>query len=58
MKADAHKQVQYLRRGMEQFLVDEDKHIANGAPRLRGEQFPAAQSNNCCRWYELPQTAV
>ena len=30
MKADAHKQVQYLRRGMEQFLADEDKHIANG----------------------------
>ena len=39
MKADAHKQVQYLRHGMEQFLADEDKHIANGAPRLRGEQY-------------------
>ncbi|MFQ6744410.1 MAG: hypothetical protein ACLRFN_00310, partial [Alphaproteobacteria bacterium] len=39
MKADAHKQVQYLRHGMEQFLADEDKHIANGAPRLRGGWF-------------------
>ena len=39
MKADAYKHVQYLRHGMEQFLADEDKHIANGAPRLRGEQY-------------------
>ena len=39
MKQDASKQVQYLRNGLEQFLANEDKHIANGTPRLRGEQY-------------------
>lgn len=52
MKADAHKQVQYLRHGMEQFLADEDKHIANGAPRLRGEQyFVLGAHYGCCMGY-------
>ena len=40
MKADAHKQVQYLRHGMEQFLADEDKHIANGAVYERVQERP------------------
>ena len=61
MKADAHKQVQYLRHGMEQFLADEDKHIANGAPRLRGEQYFAlgaltklADTQIAASYYKLP----
>ena len=61
MKADAHKQVQYLRHGMEQFLADEDKHIANGAPRLRGEQYFAlgaltklSDTQIAASYYKLP----
>ncbi len=61
MKADAHKQVQYLRHGMEQFLADEDKHIANGTPRLRGEQYFAlgaltelSDSQIAASYYKLP----
>lgn len=61
MKADAHKQVQYLRHGMEQFLADEDKHIANGAPRLRGEQYFAlgaltklSDTKIAASYYKLP----
>ena len=61
MKADAHKQVQYLRHGMEQFLADEDKHIANGTPRLRGEQYFAlgaltklSDTQIAASYYKLP----
>ena len=61
MKADAHKQVQYLRHGMEQFLADEDKHITNGAPRLRGEQYFAlgaltklSDTQIAASYYKLP----
>lgn len=61
MKADAHKQVQYLRHGMELFLTDEDKHIANGAPRLRGEQYFAlgaltklSDTQIAASYYKLP----
>ncbi len=61
MKADAHKQVQYLRKGLEQFLADEDKHIANGKPRLRGEQYFAlgaltklSDSQIAASYYRLP----
>ena len=61
MKSDAYKQVQYLRHGMEQFLADEDKHIANGAPRLRGEQYFAlgaltklSDTQIAASYYKLP----
>ena len=61
MKADAHKQVQYLRHGLEQFLADEDKHIANGTPRLRGEQYFAlgaltklSDTQIAASYYKLP----
>ena len=61
MKADAHKQVQYLRKGLEQFLADEDKHIANGTPRLRGEQYFAlgaltklSDTQIAASYYRLP----
>ena len=61
MKADAHKQVQYLRSGLEQFLTEEDKHIANGTPRLRGAQYFAlgaltklSDSKIAASYYKLP----
>ena len=61
MKADARKQVQYLRSGLEQFLTEEDKHIANGTPRLRGEQYFAlgaltklSDSKIAASYYKLP----
>lgn len=61
MKADAHKQVQYLRKGLEQFLATEDKHIANGTPHLRGEQYFAlgaltklSDTQIAASYYKLP----
>ena len=61
MKADARKQVQYLRSGLEQFLTEEDKHIANGTPRLRGAQYFAlgaltklSDSKIAASYYKLP----
>ena len=61
MKADAHKQVQYLRKGLEQFLATEDKHIANGTPQLRGEQYFAlgaltklSDTQIAASYYKLP----
>ena len=61
MKADVRKQAQYLRSGLEQFLTEEDKHIANGTPRLRGEQYFAlgaltklSDSKIAASYYKLP----
>ena len=61
MKANARKQVQYLRSGLEQFLTEEDKHIANGTPRLRGAQYFAlgaltklSDSKIAASYYKLP----
>ena len=61
MKADARKQVQYLRSGLEQFLTEEDKHIANGTPRLRGAQYFAlgaltklSDTQIAASYYKLP----
>ena len=61
MKADTRKQVQYLRSGLEQFLTEEDKHIANGTPRLRGAQYFAlgaltklSDSKIAASYYKLP----
>lgn len=61
MKTDKHKHVHYLRNGLEQFLIEEDKHIANGTPRLRGEQYFAlsaltklSDSKIAASYYKLP----